>query len=88
MGAFLAFTLSQAGMVKHWHKTTRRSAPVGLKMFVNGLGAVATGITLLIVILVTKFLYGAWVTALLVPFLIGVMMMVKRHYMRVKRETD
>lgn len=86
IGAFLAFTLSQAGMVKHWHKTL--DAPHRhVKMFVNGLGAVATGISLCI-ILVTKFMYGAWVTALLVPFLIGLMLMVKRHYSRVKRETE
>jgi amino acid transporter len=86
IGAFLAFTLSQAGMVRHWHKTL--DAPHrGLKMFVNGLGSIATGISLLI-ILVTKFMYGAWVTVLLVPFLIAIMLMVKRHYTRVKRETD
>ena len=86
IGAFLAFTLSQSGMVMHWHKTT--DAPHRhVKMFVNGLGAVATGISLLI-ILVTKFMYGAWVTALLVPFLIVLMMMVKRHYVRVKGETE
>jgi amino acid transporter len=86
IGAFLAFTLSQAGMVKHWHKTP--DAPHRhLKMFVNGLGAVATGISLMI-ILVTKFIHGAWVTALLVPFLIWIMMAVKRHYTRVKLETE
>ncbi len=86
IGAFLAFTLSQAGMVKHWHKTM--DAPHRhLKMFVNGLGAVATGITLCVV-LFSKFLAGAWVTAILVPFLIAIMMMVKRHYVRVKRETE
>jgi len=85
IGAFLAFTLSQAGMVKHWMKTP--DAPHrSVKMFLNGLGAVATGITLL-VILATKFLSGAWVTAILVPLLILIMMMVKRHYVRVKRET-
>lgn len=86
IGAFMAFTLSQAGMVKHWHKTM--DAPHRhLKMFINGLGAVATGITL-VVVLFSKFLAGAWVTAILVPFLILIMMMVKRHYVRVKRETD
>ena len=85
IGAFLAFTLSQAGMVKHWHKTL--DAPHRhFKMFINGLGAVATGISLMI-ILVTKFIHGAWVTALLVPFLIWVMYSVKRHYTRVKLET-
>jgi hypothetical protein len=54
-------------------------------MFVNGFGAVATGITT-IVVLVAKFMAGAWVTALLVPVMIGIMMAVKRHYSRVKRE--
>ena len=86
IGAFLAFTLSQAGMVKHW--MDRKDEPHrNVKMFFNGLGAIATGITLCVV-LVAKFVAGAWVTALLVPFLIGVMMMVKRHYTRVKRETE
>jgi amino acid transporter len=86
IGAFLAFTLSQAGMVKHWHKTM--DAPHRhVKMFVNGLGAVATGISL-IIILVTKFIYGAWVITLLVPFLIWVMNAVKQHYTRVKLETE
>lgn len=85
IGAFLAFTLSQSGMVKHWHKT--KDAPHRhLKMFINGLGAVATGVSLMI-ILVTKFIHGAWVTALLVPFLIFIMMSVKRHYTRVHLET-
>ena len=86
IGAFLAFTLSQAGMVVHWHKTL--DAPHRhLKMFINGLGSVATGISLCI-ILMTKFMYGAWVTVLLVPMLIGIMVGVKQHYTRVKRETD
>jgi len=73
-------------MVLHWHKTL--DAPHRhLKMFINGLGSVATGISLCI-ILMTKFMYGAWVTVLLVPLLIGIMVGVKRHYTRVKRETD
>jgi amino acid transporter len=85
IGAFLAFTLSQAGMVKHWMKTTdakhRR-----FKLLMNGLGAMATGITL-IVVLTTKFLDGAWITVILVPFIIAIMASVKRHYRRVKIET-
>ncbi len=78
IGAFLAFTLSQAGMVRHWmkHKDAEHR---GIKMFLNGLGAVATGITL-VVVLVAKFASGAWVTAILVPLLIGIMMAIKRHY--------
>jgi hypothetical protein len=54
-------------------------------MFVNAFGAVATGITL-IVVLIAKFTSGAWVTALLIPVLIGIMLGIKRHYSRVKRE--
>ncbi|MBB5328693.1 APC family permease [Tunturiibacter gelidoferens] len=84
IGAFLAFTLSQAGMVVHWKKGEAHPGR-GWHMFVNGIGAVATGITTLVV-LVAKFRAGAWVTALLVPVLIGIMWVVKRHYARVKRE--
>jgi len=84
IGAFLAFTLSQAGMVVHWLRAEEHPGRTW-HMFVNGFGAVATGLTL-IVVLVAKFTSGAWVTALLVPLLIAVMMVVKRHYTRVKRE--
>ena len=84
IGAFLAFTLSQAGMVVHW-KHTEPHAGRTWHMLVNGVGAVATGITLLVV-LVAKFRAGAWVTALLVPFLILIMTSVKKHYVRVKDE--
>ncbi len=85
IGAFLAFTLSQAGMVKHWLKCKDEKGR-HLKMFLNGLGAVATGITL-IVVLVAKFTSGAWITALLVPAIIWVMYGIKRHYMRINEET-
>ncbi|WP_158942995.1 APC family permease [Granulicella sp. S190] len=84
IGAFLAFTLSQAGMVVHWMKMEKHPGR-GWHMFVNGTGAVATGITTIIVLL-AKFKTGAWVTALLVPVLIAIMWVVKRHYSRVKRE--
>ena len=85
IGAFLAFTLSQAGMVVHWQKTP--DAPHRkTKLFLNGLGAFATGVTL-VVILVAKFTSGAWVTALLVPMIILLMLAIKRHYVRVRNET-
>ena len=84
IGAFLAFTLSQAGMVRHW--LACREKGWHYKLFLNGLGALATGITL-IVVLVSKFTSGAWITVLLVPLIIGIMMGVKRHYRRVKLET-
>jgi amino acid transporter len=85
IGAFLAFTLSQAGMVVHW---LRNKGPGSVpRMLINGVGAFATGITLLVV-LVAKFVAGAWVTALLVPLMIFIMIRVKRHYTRVNRETE
>jgi amino acid transporter len=87
IGAFLAFTLSQAGMVVHWKKEEGGYRKHWWHMFVNGFGAVATGITT-IVVLIAKFASGAWVTALLVPVLIGIMLGVKRHYTRVKREME
>ena len=83
IGAFMAFTLSQAGMVMHW----KRKGKARLRMFVNGLGAVATGITA-VVVLVAKFIEGAWITALLIVLMIVVMRSVKRHYTRVNKEID
>ena len=84
IGAFLAFTLSQAGMVMHWR---RISGPRSRqRMLINGIGATATGLTT-IVVLVAKFTEGAWITAILIPLLIGLMFAVRRHYARVKRET-
>ncbi|HEX5283651.1 MAG TPA: APC family permease [Bryocella sp.] len=85
IGAFMAFTLSQAGMVKHWMKD-KEASHRRAKLFLNGLGALATGITL-IVVLLTKFIYGAWVVVILVPLIIALMAAVKRHYKRVKLET-
>jgi amino acid transporter len=83
IGAFMAFTLSQAGMVMHW----RRQGGSPARMTLNALGALATGITTLVV-LVAKFVEGAWITALLVAAMILAMRMVRRHYDRVARETD
>jgi amino acid transporter len=83
IGAFLAFTLSQAGMVMHW----KRQGNAPLRMSVNMLGAVATGITTLVV-LVAKFVEGAWITALLIVLMIVVMRAVKKHYKRVAAEID
>lgn len=85
IGAFLAFTLSQAGMVMHWK---RQGGPRSLhRMIVNGTGAIATGITL-IVVLVAKFADGAWIIAILVPVLMLAMSAVKRHYKRVDEEIE
>src|ERR1039458_543500 len=69
IGAFLAFTLSQAGMVMHWKKQPDEHRGRYWHMFVNGTGAIATGATTLIV-LAAKFTSGAWFVALLIPTLI------------------
>lgn len=83
VGAFLAFTLSQAGMVVHWKRVGGPGAT--RSMLVNGLGALATGITTAVV-LVAKFTEGAWITVLLVPSLILMMRAVQRHYAQVAQE--
>jgi amino acid transporter len=86
IGAFLAFTLSQAGMVVHWLKDRRKGGKgTAHRIFINGLGATATGITT-IVVLVAKFRAGAWITALLIPLLILLMFAVRRHYRGVADE--
>jgi amino acid transporter len=83
VGAFLAFTLSQLGMVFHWKRVR---GPHALRfMFVNGLGALVTGITVLVV-LVAKFVAGAWITVLLIPALLLLMYSVHRHYRHVSQE--
>ena len=85
IGAFLAFTLSQAGMVGHWRRTRGRGW--ARSIFINGLGAVATGMTL-VVVLVAKFAEGAWVSALLIAGMMSTMLWVRRHYDAVAQETQ
>jgi amino acid transporter len=82
VGAFLAFTLSQAGMVGHWWKAKTETASGTGKwrnIAVNGLGAFATGLTVLVVV-VAKFVQGAWVVVLLLPAAVLFMRRVRRHY--------
>ncbi|WP_180541833.1 APC family permease [Nevskia soli] len=80
VGAFLAFTLSQAGMVAHW---LREKGPHAIRnMIVNAIGAIATGATVLVVI-AAKFVEGAWITVIAIPALLALMYGVRRHYDRV-----
>ena len=85
VGAFLAFTLSQSGMLAHWKRKRGRGA--GRKMLVNGLGALATGATTAVVI-ISKFTEGAWITVVAIPALLMLMYGVKRHYRRILRELE
>lgn len=83
VGVFLAFTLSQTGMVLHWRnlKTPgwKRNAAI------NGIGAVATAVILMIAA-ITKFSHGAWVVMLLIPILVAAFSVVHRHYSRVAEQ--
>ena len=80
VGAFLAFTLSQAGMVKHWWRT--RGPHWGKSALVNGLGAFVTGVTVLVV-LVAKFTQGAWLTLLFIPLTLLLFHRVRQHYHKI-----
>ena len=77
VGVFTSFTLSQAGMVRHWFKVRepgwRRSA------IVNGIGAVTTGVVL-IVVAITKFANGAWMVIVAMPLIVLLMQRIHRHY--------
>jgi amino acid transporter len=85
VGAFLAFTLSQFGMVMHWQK---KRGPHWMKsVLVNGLGGFVTGITV-IVVLVAKFTQGAWITVIFIPLLVFLFRTVRRHYHMVRVATS
>jgi amino acid transporter len=77
IGVFVSFTLSQSGMVIHWRKT--KAAGWQTSAFINGFGAIVTGVVLVIVA-VTKTLEGAWIVLLLIPIIIAVFKATRRHY--------
>ncbi len=83
IGAFLAFTLSQAGMVVHWWKI--RGKQWGLKSLINGFGSLAT-MTTLVVVIFSKFREGAWITILLIPLIVITFRQISSHYRRVGKE--
>jgi amino acid transporter len=85
IGVFVSFTLSQAGMVRHWSREMR-TAPDALtrqgmrrSQAINLAGAVATSVVLVLV-LVTKFLHGAWIVVIAMPLLYVLMLRIRRHY--------
>jgi hypothetical protein len=92
VGAFTAFTLSQTGMVGHWLKLHRSAQQLTLvqrlqshwRMLLNAVGAIATGIAL-IVIVVAKFMEGAWIVVIAIPLLITIFKLVRVYYARVER---
>ena len=84
VGAFLSFTLSQAGMASHWHRNGRGQADRA-RLWINGVGAVATGLALAI-ILAAKFTEGAWLTVIVIPATLLVLRAVHRYYAGLDRQ--
>jgi hypothetical protein len=83
VGVFLAFTLSQAGMVLHWRR--ERGKGWRLKALTNGVGALATAATATVVG-VSKFIEGAWITLLLIPVLVVLFLRIRAHYRQVAEQ--
>jgi amino acid transporter len=93
VGDFLSFTLSQSGMVRHWWKLRRiqvdgqqdkpaESAHWKKSIVINALGCFAT-LVVLIVLVITKFLHGAWIVVVLIPLLVAMFRAIHRHYIDV-----
>ena len=91
IGVFVSFTLSQWGMVKHWSRelldVTDRSQRASMRrsQLVNGLGAAATALVL-VMVLVTKFVHGAWIVVVAMPLIYLLMQRIQGHYARVAEE--
>ena len=77
VGVFVCFTLSQSGMVLHWFRG--REAGWWWRLGVNAFGAVLT-LVVLVIVLSEKFQHGAWVVAILIPALVGMMLFINRQY--------
>lgn len=91
IGAFLTFTLSQAGMVVHWRREGRRGDRAGhrvghgLRLALNALGATTTGLALA-VILAAKFVEGAWITVIAIPLVILLLRTIHGYYARLEAQ--
>jgi amino acid transporter len=83
VGVFLAFTLSQAGLVRHWWQLRDQEPGWRKRAVINGVGAVATGVVM-VVVAVSKFALGAWMVLVLIPVLIAMMWAIERHYRQVE----
>jgi amino acid transporter len=91
VGVFVSFTVSQTGMVRHWNKLLRTEADPAQRRrmktsrTINAFGAIVTGIVL-VVVLTTKFLLGAYIVCIAMPLLFWLMLSIRRHYDGVSRE--
>ena len=84
VGAFLSFTLSQAGMAMHWRRQGSGHADRA-RLWINGVGALATGAALAI-ILAAKFVEGAWLTIIVIPATLVLLRVVHRYYANLDRQ--
>jgi amino acid transporter len=82
VGVFLSFTLSQSGMVIHWFRL--RTGGWRQRALMNGVGATLTAVVS-VVIVITKFTHGAYMVVAVIPMLVGLFYVVRRHYDRVAR---
>lgn len=83
IGVFLSFTLSQVGMVVHWFKS--KEAGWRTNILVNGLGAMLSGIAL-VVIATTKFVHGAWLVIILIPIFVLTLLKIHAHYIEIAKK--
>jgi amino acid transporter len=79
VGVFIAFTLSQSGMVRRWFKRKAEDRAWWRKALINGIGAITTGVVA-IEVAASKFLLGAWIVIVLIPILIAMMLFIRRQY--------
>ncbi len=77
IGVFISFTLSQSGMVQHWLRT--RAPGWRRSVVINAIGAVLTAIVFLVII-TTRFTHGAWAVLVAIPLLVGMFLLIHRHY--------
>jgi amino acid transporter len=83
VGVFIAFTLSQAGLVKHWYQLRDEDHGWRWRAAVNAVGAVTTAIVT-VEVAVSKFMLGAWMVLVLIPILIGMMWAIRSHYLQLE----
>jgi len=83
VGVFVSFTLSQAGMVRHWWRLREKGWRTS--MVINGVGAATTAVVA-VIIATMKFTHGAWISILLMLALILMFTLVRRHYQRFEEE--
>jgi amino acid transporter len=83
IGVFLAFSMSDSGMVVHWWKT--RGPRWKTSIAINGIDAVLTS-SILVIAAMTKFTMGGWIVVFLVPIIIIILWLIHRHYSRVAEQ--